>query len=107
MDSLSRAVFYKQPTCPSSETLLAFHHSALTTKQRLWTAAHVGACDFCGAELQLLKKCSAITEDERPPANMPLHLRQLAEAILGANAHTVQSLPVTIYEKERLTLTDA
>jgi hypothetical protein len=106
MNSSSMILFCKQATCPSSETLLSYQQVGLTSEQRAWIASHLTACDFCGAELQLLTKYSP-TGEEYALADIPLNLRHLAEALLSGVQLKPESFIETVYEKERLTLTDA
>jgi hypothetical protein len=69
---------------------------------------HLDKCDFCGAELQLLKEHAPSAEEEECPfVDMPLNLRCLAKSLLTADWLSIESLAETAYEKERLTLTDA
>ena len=106
MNSSSMIVFCKQATCPSSEMLLSYRSLGLAAEQRAWVASHLAACDFCGAELQLLTKYSPICE-EYALTDIPLNLRHLAEALLSGGQLKPESFAETVYEKERLTLTDA
>ena len=111
MTSTSVTKFYKQASCPASEKLLSYHACALTTEQRRRVAAHLAACDFCSAELQLLIEhppCAA-SEMLSEGAKMPLSLRRLAEALLAGNTldATMIIFTGTSYEKAPLTLTDA
>jgi hypothetical protein len=106
MNSSSVIIFSKQATCPSSETLLSYQRVGLTSEQRAWIASHLAACDFCGAELQLLMKYSPNGE-EYALTDIPLNLRRLAEALLGGVQLRPESFAEAVYEKERLTLTDA
>lgn len=106
MGSSITAAFCKQKTCPSAEVLLLYHEAGLTWEKRLEVAAHLAACDFCGAEMQLLSK--------HPPSNvygetvkMPLHLRRLAEALLADLVRVTEEYAATVPERARLTLTDA
>lgn len=82
MCSLSTAAFCKQKACPSTETLLSYQAGVgLTSKERESVMAHLTMCDFCGAELQLLVKHPPCDEPWTA-AEMPLHLRLLANSIL-------------------------
>ncbi len=104
--------FCKQRACPSAETLRLYHETNLSPEEQEQTAAHLAACDFCGAELQLLAR--------HPPADVicvqtqiPEHLRLLAEELLGRGIHGEQRLVKAICEKDvaveggQLVLTDA
>jgi hypothetical protein len=73
----------------------------------VWVASHLDECDFCGAELQLLTEHTPVEEEECQLSDMPPHLRWLAESLLSSNLLNLESLTGTVYEKERLTLTDA
>lgn len=106
MNYSSMIIFSKQATCPSSEMLLSYQRVGLAAEQRAWVASHLAACDFCGAELQLLTKYSPNGE-EYTVTDIPLNLRRLAEALLGGGQLRPESFAEVVYEKERLTLTDA
>ena len=106
MNSSSIIVFCKQATCPSSETLLSYQRAGLAAEQRAWVASHLAACDFCGAESQLLTKHSTASE-KYVVTSIPLNLRRLAEALLGHGQLKLENFAETAFEKERLTLTDA
>jgi hypothetical protein len=104
---LSAIAFCKRATCPSSETLLSYRTCGLAAERMVWVASHLDECDFCGAELQLLSEHAPTEEEVCALSDMPPHLRWLAESLLSANLLDLESLAGTIYEKERLTLTDA
>ena len=70
-------------------------------------ASHLDECDFCGAELQLLTDHPPADVETCGLAVMPPHLRWLAESLLGASVLNLESFARTVFEKERLTLTDA
>ena len=106
MNSSGVIVFNKQATCPSSDMLLSYHRVGLAAEQRAWVASHLAACDFCGAELQLLVKYSP-TGEEYKLTDIPMNLRRLAEALLGRGQLKLTSFAEIAYEKEPLTLTDA
>jgi hypothetical protein len=103
----SVTVFCKQPTCPSSEALLAYQSERLGLEQEARMALHLAGCDFCGAELQLLTEHPPSVEEECALTDIPVSLRRLAEALLGRVSLTLETFAETTYEKERLTLTDA
>jgi len=106
MNSSGVIVFNKQATCPSSEMLLSYQRVGLAAEQRAWVTSHLAACDFCGAELQLLTRYSPTGEEYRL-TDIPLNLRRLAEALLGKGRLKLTNFAETTYEKEPLTLTDA
>ena len=106
MRSSSKAGFRKLLTCPQTEALLMFCRGEADTRDSI--AAHVRACDFCGAETQLLSRFP-------PPANalpfaalsMPAPLRLLAQEFLAEPSFNRARFADSIMEIERLTLTDA
>ena len=103
MRSTSTAGFRKLRTCLQSEALM-------TSGQLIQpsVAAHAAACDFCGAEMQLLSRFP-------PPANalpfaalgIPAGLQRLAEDILSEPSLNRARFAESILEIERMTLTDA
>lgn len=105
MASTSTARFRKLRTCPRSETLLAYTRGALGAGL---VAQHLGSCDFCGAEVQLLSR-------HAPPAGalpfaahaLPAALRRLAEDLLPVPTYSRARFAESLLEIERLTLTDA
>ena len=75
--------FSKQVNCPPTETLAAYQQDRLGLLAQQAVAAHLGACDFCGAELQLLAR-AAEAIPPAPPPPLPLALRLYAETLLAA-----------------------
>lgn len=73
--------FSKLRTCPSSNVLNEFARRALAVEERQIVKSHLHRCDFCGAELRLLKRNAA---HDVPPrlARIPLALLLLAEMSL-------------------------
>lgn len=106
MSSSFVSLFCKQTSCPSSESLLCYATEKMASEQRARIASHLSACEFCGAELQLLS-AHRPTEEQCPVAEMPANLRHLAEAILGRSLNRVEIYSEVAYEKAPLTLTDA
>lgn len=76
--SFLRKNFCKTAGCPSSQKLLSYRRQRLPLAQRGEIETHLRACDFCSAELQLLKCHSADLEEYRS-VEMPRQLRRLAE----------------------------
>jgi hypothetical protein len=103
MRSSSTAGFRKLLTCPTAEALTTSVSSLQPS-----VAEHVAACDFCGAEAQLLSRFP-------PPTNalpfvalpVPVALRRLAEDLLAEPSFNRARFAESILEIERLTLTDA
>ncbi len=73
--------FRKTADCPASQLLLACRRSLLTTTDKECIESHLATCDFCSAELQLLTRYRNEAE-EYSFAEMPGHLRRLAEVLL-------------------------
>jgi hypothetical protein len=107
MNSAIANLFFKQATCPSSETLLAYGASALAAATRRSIAEHLATCEFCDAELSLLEEHFPTEREEYSITTIPMDLRCLAEALLNRNSQSLESLTGVIYEKEGLSLTDA
>lgn len=106
MRSSSKVGFRKLLTCPQTEALLMFCQGEGETGDSI--AAHVRACDFCGAETQLLSRFPP-TANALPFAvfSLPAPLRLLAEEIFGEPSFNRARFADSIMEIERLTLTDA
>ena len=109
MGSLSTARFCKQKTCPSAEILLSHCRRGLAPWSPQQIKAHLAACDFCAAEMQLLARVPDWMEaPDCPPAEIPDHLRLLAEELLGNPAKAAEKAALTAaYPRGWLTLTDA
>lgn len=82
-------LFCKTARCPTSQALLAYHRSALTTEGHVYIKDHLVSCDFCSAELQLLTQYRNDVE-EYSFAEMPAQLRRLAEDLLGTSTATIR-----------------
>ena len=74
--------FCKTPRCPSSEVLLAYRQCKALITERIVIEKHLGECEFCDAELQLLKRHRYYIE-RSAIAEMPSPLRRLAEGLLA------------------------
>jgi len=108
MPSWSTAKFQKTQTCPAAEALALYAREYLTGEGRAVVAAHVAACDFCGAEAQLLSRFAPPARAARPAAApLPEHLRRLAEDLLAQPSNSRARFAESLLEIERLTLTDA
>ncbi len=105
----STAEFRKLKTCPSAETLLLYRDTGLALERQKKIAAHLNSCDFCGAEMQLLSRHRRLPKCAVPvkAIEMPLSLRRLAEDLIGEPSLNRARFIETIYEIDRLTLTDA
>lgn len=108
MRSSSTARFKKTLNCPAAGALLRYVRKSLTGARRASVARHLAACDFCGAEAQLLSRFAP------PPkalpfvaAPLPAPLRRLAEDLLAQPSYNRARFAESLLEIERLTLTDA
>ena len=81
MPSLPVNIFQKSARCPASETLLAYRKFEVTRSEKAFVEAHLGYCEFCSAELQLLDRYRYRVE-EVVLAQIPADLRKLAEDLL-------------------------
>ena len=77
--------FVKTRGCPSSEDLLSLSLAELPVESTSEIISHLAVCDFCAAEAHFLSQVQA-TAVTYPPAEMPPHLRFLAEALLCKRA---------------------
>ncbi len=108
MYRVSTAGFRKLRTCPTSEVLILYRESYLTSKRREKVARHLDACDFCGAELQLLvKHWNRDCPSRISTCEIPVHLRRLAEELMAEPSLNRARFIETICELDRLTVTDA
>ncbi len=71
--------FCKTARCPSSQKLLNYRRLPISELTEIEN--HLKSCDFCSAELQLLKRHATGNEEYRL-AEMPGQLRRLAEQLL-------------------------
>ncbi|HEY0407177.1 MAG TPA: hypothetical protein VGC89_15705 [Pyrinomonadaceae bacterium] len=97
--------FCKQLTCPSSETLLSYGVASLASELKTQVTKHLAGCDFCDAELHLLTRHQTPAPVNYEQPKMPAALRYLAESLLAGSLLRIESFAETIYDKERLTLT--
>jgi hypothetical protein len=81
MPSLPVNIFRKSAHCPASEILLAYRKSEATRSEKAFVEAHLGFCEFCSAELQLLNRYRYGAE-EIVLSQVPADLRKLAEDLL-------------------------
>jgi hypothetical protein len=85
--------FIKQPGCPASAALRAYGANTVSFLARAGIAAHLDACEFCGAELSLLTQLAPSAEPraeiELPP--LPLALRLFAQSALADVAATAEA----------------
>ena len=103
----STAPFCKLRTCPTSETLLLYHDAALARDVTGEVTEHLTACDFCGAELHLLSRFPPAGPAVVIPVRMPWPIYRLAKDLFAASARAATRAAAHIYDRDRLTLTDA
>ena len=85
MSLSSQTTFCKTATCPSSESLLRYHRHELSLSDRMTIEIHLRTCDFCNAELQLLKRYRGDVSATHV-MEMPSSVRRLAEQLLAKSA---------------------
>jgi hypothetical protein len=107
MGSISTANFCKHKTCPSAEMLLGYTQATLTRELRQQMSAHLDACDFCDAEMYLLSKFPPTGAAAYPAAKIPRALYRLAKDLLSVSTTAAGRAVEILYERERLSLTDA
>jgi hypothetical protein len=89
MPSSFVSLFCKTVCCPTSQALLAYHRLAPANTDHAYIENHLGYCDFCSAELQLLTRhrCDA---EEYSFVEMPAQFRRLAEDLLNRSNATIR-----------------
>ncbi len=107
MRSASTAKFRKRRTCPPAERLLRYTMSDTARGASRKIAGHLAACDFCAAELELLKRHPPIGEQCVARIEIPVALRCLAESLLAEPSYIAVRFILATFEKEPLSLTDA
>jgi anti-sigma factor ChrR (cupin superfamily) len=97
-------------TCPSAETLVLYGEARLVRGVKRKVAAHLATCDFCDAEMHLLKthppKYEPVSGVPEAVA-MPAALRRLASDLMAEPSRALTFFLELTFERERLTLTDA
>lgn len=107
MGSISTANFCKHKTCPSAEMLLGYTQATLARELRQQMSAHLDACDFCDAEMYLLSKFPPAGAPVYPSVKIPRSLYRLAKDLLSVSTTAAGRAVEILYERERLSLTDA
>ena len=107
MGSISTANFCKHKTCPSAEMLLGYTQATLARELRQQMSEHLDACDFCDAEMYLLSKFPPTGAPFCPAVKIPRSLYRLAKDILSVSTTAAGRAVEILYERERLSLTDA
>ena len=83
--SILGKTFCKTARCPSSQKLLSYRGQRLSGDERTEIETHLKLCDFCSAELQLLK-LHTLGPEEYNLVEMPGQLKRLAEQLLTGAA---------------------
>lgn len=97
MNSVSPATtFCKTTRCPSSETLLLYRRQTVSITDRIIIQRHLRDCDFCNAELQLLKRHQHDVEDPRT-TEIPSKIRRLAETFFVKDRALALTSKVVVY----------
>jgi hypothetical protein len=88
--------------------LLGYTHAGtLSGDARKQLTAHLATCDFCDAELYLLSKFPPTGAPFCPRVKMPFALYRLAKDLLCVSTSAAGRAVEILYERERLSLTDA
>jgi len=91
MPSRFASLFRKTAECPTSQALLGYRRSIISSNELVYIRSHLASCDFCSAELQLLTRYRSETE-EYSFAEMPAQLRRLAEDLLTQSTAPFKAL---------------
>ena len=97
MSLSSLRAFAKRLACPSATKLVTYSCGDLSSKELEQVRDHLYGCDFCSAELHLLKHHPLMSEEVLTPV-MPNHLRLLAEALLTGRGPTDVKTEIAAYE---------
>lgn len=98
--------FSKNVSCPSSPRLLAFQKGDLSLTEITDIHKHLAGCDFCAAEVEFYEHFPP-TEDKIEMTEIPKHLRELAEALLGNRHKDFSVLDKLLLENEGLSFRKA
>ena len=91
--------FSKTRGCPTSQDLLRYQNFELPSENAATISSHIASCEFCDAELHFLA-AHPPPSDGYSTAEMPLHLRVLAEALLLEDQVHSCDILESIYRKE-------
>jgi hypothetical protein len=95
--------FCKNASCPSSENLLEFINSEITTKAAKKIEKHLDECEFCSSEIELYEHYT-VQDEIIPEPKIPTPLFQLAEALMGSKQKNFRLLNKLLNENESFTL---
>ena len=88
---LSLQKYQKESTCPDANTVLLCLGGQLSARNAESVMRHLRACDFCGAEADLLSRHTFQAESIGSPM-IPEPLRVLAESLLIGRASNLDNL---------------
>jgi len=74
--------YAKSRSCPSTYSVMSLLNKGLSAEEEAGILWHLRACDFCGAEAELLSRHPVEIEETTSPL-IPEPLRLLAESLLG------------------------
>jgi hypothetical protein len=86
MSSSPPGKFCKTASCPSSEKLLNYRRQKLPDGEGTVIKIHLRGCDFCNAELELLKRYRLSDGRSYRLAEMPVGFRRLVEDLFRNTA---------------------
>lgn len=99
MVSIKMFTFCKSASCPSSFELLAFQHKESEAAVRLKIEFHLKVCEFCEAEVEFYTKYPQ-SDENCVATEIPVALRELAEALLGNEPADVLTLNKLLKEED-------
>jgi hypothetical protein len=79
--------------------------ASLADEMETQVTKHLAGCEFCVAEMHLLTLHAPLAPVSYEQSKMPAPLQYLAESLLAGSLLRIESFAETIYEKERLTVT--
>jgi len=83
--------FCKNASCPASQKLLSFQNGEVSVEESKTISKHLGACEFCAAEVEFYAHYPQSEEETVTKVEIPVPLFELASALLG-NKHKDFSL---------------
>lgn len=81
MKALVVTSFQKTAACPSETILVSYKAMKLSQEIMKVVGCHLDSCDFCNAELTLLRYYSQPHRGDSKAPDIPMNLRILAESL--------------------------
>ena len=81
MKALGVKSFRKTAACPSERDLVSYKSRKLSQEIMTVVRFHLDSCDFCSAELALLRYYSQPHRGDNKVPDIPMNLRILAESL--------------------------